>query len=130
MMNPASILTRLRAFWRTSRRIDDRSRRVSMDLDATTWAQEAVDAELSDLRQVPWARPRPGVAGQVLRAIHTRRSAARPSRATGKARTVVGLAALLLCTVAGYPLLKAGSNLMVAKEAVLAEPELPEGMDL
>ena len=129
MMNPKCMLARLRAFWKTSRRIDDRARSVPMDLDETTWEQEAVDAELSDLRRVPWARPRTGVAGQVLRTIHASRSVPRVRPAVGKVRAAAGFVALLLCAVVGYPLLQAGSALLT-REVAVAEPELPEGMDL
>lgn len=129
MMNPSCMLARLRAFWKTSRRIDDRARSVPMELNETTWEQEAVDAELSDLRRVPWARPRSGVANQVLRTIHSHRSAPRKAPGIGRVRTAAGLVALLLCAVAGYPLMQAGSTLVTIEVAV-AEPELPEGMDL
>lgn len=134
MISPASMYARLRSFWKTSRRLDDRARSVPMELDQSTWAQDAVDAELSDVRQVPWARPRPGVAGQVLRTIHTRRSLPRRTTSVWSAdisrpAAAVGVAVLVVGAWVGSPLLSRGTQ-MPAQQSAMVEPELPEGMDL
>lgn len=127
MTSLRAMLAQWRRIWTTSRRIDDRVRTPLSHRDPLVWAQDAVDAELSDQRCVPWERPGGRVSSEVLRTIHARRAARPPrhARHDGSLRRAVGLVVIVLGLAGSWSMLR--SHPVPATEI---ETELPEGLDL
>jgi hypothetical protein len=126
------ILQRLLAFWRASRLIDDRVRSIPRPDQSDVRAQEAIDAELSDRRAVPWANARASIRGDVLRRIQAKRL----ERTHRRARVVSPRSGLLVAALIAVALIPAYRKLIPlaarsqAVKAIATDSELPEGLDL